>query len=156
MLDCCLCLVAPFTIDFTQAQMLRRVTIRARNFAIPSEDTMRKSSTPFFKVDVDLLDQYEKMQVGSYKEKLIQDKAAIEAEKQLPLPERVRIAMVRNNSFSVDLVKAAGMDTEAEYVRFNRAIRQKNRAASKQFYMYFVWLVLACASVYYFFGVMFY
>jgi hypothetical protein len=114
-----------------------------------------KKAGVFTDVDPDKHRDYEEMQVGHCRTKILEKRAAAEAEASLPLADRIRRSMVRNEQFSVDLVKTAGLDAEEEYVRYNKAVRAKGNLATRQFYMWIVWILVSCALVYYIFGVFF-
>eukprot|EP00672_Neobodo_designis_P014619 CAMPEP_0174856080 /NCGR_PEP_ID=MMETSP1114-20130205/35021_1 /TAXON_ID=312471 /ORGANISM="Neobodo designis, Strain CCAP 1951/1" /LENGTH=127 /DNA_ID=CAMNT_0016090857 /DNA_START=92 /DNA_END=475 /DNA_ORIENTATION=+ len=105
--------------------------------------------------DPDRMRMYEEMQVGHCRKKIMEKREAAEKEAALPLADRIRRSMVANEQFSVDLVKTAGLDAEAEYVRYNKALRAKRALATRQFYMWFVWIWLSGCMLYYFFGAFF-
>jgi hypothetical protein len=138
--------------------MLRRAAVRcARPMPLSSvkASMAKRTSSPFHAIDEDMVDTYEKMQVGIEAQRIWTDKRKSEEESKLPLEERIRRAMVRNGSFSVDLVTAAGMDPEVEYVRYNKAMRSKARKGSTVLLTWAMWIIGAMSFVYYFFAIFF-
>lgn len=116
----------------------------------------QRGGNPFTEINPDLVRQYEDMQVGHCRDRILEKRAAREAEAALPLEERIRNAMVRNEQFSVDLVKAAGMDAEAEFIRYQRAMRKKDRLATYKIYTWMFWIAFSCFLLYYGFACFFY
>jgi hypothetical protein len=141
--------------------MLRRTVIMRQFSKGLTKDTIaamsrKPGSTNFHGADEERQALYLSMQTGAMKTKLEKKKAVAEQFAELPLEERIRKTMVAQEQFSVDLVKEAGMDAEAEYVLYNRMLRAKKASASRQFYTWIISIAFSCFLLYYAFAAFFY